>query len=76
LYNLFSFYRSKEWEALRTRLMLEPVDSNGDVICEHCGKPITVAYDCIAHHVTELTEANGSIGYVWSMRPGVLYFIK
>ena len=28
------------------------------MICEHCGKPILKPYDCIAHHVTELTEQN------------------
>lgn len=28
------------------------------VICEHCGKPIVKAYDCILHHIVELTEEN------------------
>lgn len=56
--NLFSFYRSKEWEDLRNILRLERVDGNGDVICEHCHKPIVKAYDCIGHHKTPLTEAN------------------
>lgn len=56
--NLFEFYRSKEWEQLRRLLMLERVNENGDLICEHCGKCIVHAYDCIAHHVIELTEQN------------------
>lgn len=36
----------------------ERVDANGYIICEHCGRPITRAYDCIGHHKTELTEEN------------------
>ena len=55
---LADFYRSKEWETLRSILRLERVDSNGNVICAHCGQPIYKAYDCIAHHVIELTETN------------------
>lgn len=56
--NLFTFYRSSEWEQLRNVLRLERVDSNGDTICEHCHKPITKVYDCIAHHKNPLTEQN------------------
>lgn len=52
------FYRSREWERLVARLRLERVDEQGYVICEHCGKPIVKAYDCIGHHVIELTEDN------------------
>lgn len=55
---LETFYRSKEWEALRARLRLERVNENGEIICAECGKPIVKAYDCIAHHKTELTEEN------------------
>lgn len=39
-------------------LRLERVDADGFVICEHCGKPIVKAYDCIGHHIEELTENN------------------
>ena len=56
--SLFSFYRSKEWKALCDRLMIERLNENGDIICEHCGKPIINAYDCIRHHKIPLTEAN------------------
>lgn len=56
--SLFSFYRSKEWKSLCEQLMLERLNENGEIICEHCGKPITVAYDCIRHHKTPLTELN------------------
>ena len=56
--SLFTFYRSDAWESFRKQLQLERVNENGDVICEHCGKPIIHAYDCIAHHKTALTEMN------------------
>lgn len=58
MFSVSTFYRSAEWETLRRSLMLERVDANGDVICEHCGKPIVKAYDCIGHHKTPLTESN------------------
>lgn len=58
MFTLSSFYRSTEWETLRKSLMLERVDSNGDVVCEHCHKAIVKAYDCIGHHKTPLTEGN------------------
>lgn len=38
--------------------MLERVDANGDIVCEHCHKPIVKAYDCIGHHKEPLTEGN------------------
>lgn len=55
---LSEFYKSKEWTGLMEVLRLERVDSNGDVICEHCHKPIVRKYDCIGHHIIELTEQN------------------
>lgn len=58
LFNLSNFYRSKEWEQLRSMIILERTNNCGDVICEHCHKPIVNKYDCIAHHITHLTEAN------------------
>lgn len=56
--SLYNFYRSKEWENLLKVLRNERVDSSGNIICAHCGKPIIRAYDCIGHHVIELTEEN------------------
>ncbi|MCQ2059777.1 MAG: HNH endonuclease [Bacteroidaceae bacterium] len=64
----FSFYRSREWQELRSALMLERVDSAGYVICAECGQPITKAYDCIAHHIKELTEQNVN-DYAVSLNP-------
>ena len=55
---LADFYRSKEWEQLRRRLMLERVNAEGFIICAHCGEPIIKKYDCIGHHLVELTESN------------------
>lgn len=56
--SLYNFYRSREWENLLKVLKLERVDAQGNIICEHCGKPITRKYDVIGHHVIELTEEN------------------
>lgn len=53
-----TFYKSKQWEQLRAQLMLERINEDGELICEHCGKPIMKRYDCIAHHKQELTEEN------------------
>lgn len=55
---LSSFYSSKAWVSLYTLLRSERVNSEGYVICAHCGKPIVKKYDCIAHHTIPLTEEN------------------
>lgn len=56
--NLFTFYRSKSWNDLLKVIKQERVNSDGHIICAYCGKPIVRAYDCIGHHVIELTEEN------------------
>ena len=56
--SLSQFYKSNEWEALVKFLRLERVNEQGLLLCAHCGKPIVKAYDCIGHHVIELTEEN------------------
>lgn len=58
MFTLSNFYKSKEWQDLLEVLKLERVNSNGELLCEHCHKPITKAYDCIGHHEIELTESN------------------
>lgn len=68
MFTLSTFYRSPEWERLRAGLMLERVDQNGDLLCEHCGKPIVKAYDAIGHHKEPLTEANVN-NYEISLNP-------
>lgn len=55
---LDTFYQSKAWVKLMQGLRLERQNAQGEVICEHCGKPITQKYDCIGHHLIHLTELN------------------
>lgn len=52
------FYRSDAWENFIKQLRLERANADGLVICEHCGRPIVRKYDCIGHHVEELTDDN------------------
>lgn len=58
MFTLTSFYRSKKWVKLIEQLRMERVNADGQLLCEHCGKPIVKSYDCIGHHKTELTEEN------------------
>lgn len=58
MFTLETFYKSREWQNLRESLMLARQNENGDLLCEHCGKPIVRKYDCIGHHETELTADN------------------
>lgn len=51
-------YVSSEFRGLREQLMHERINAEGLLICEHCGKPIINDYECIAHHVVEVTESN------------------
>lgn len=58
-FTLANFYRSDEWYKLTRSIRIERANADGLVICEHCGKPIVKAYDCICHHYkTYLTEDN------------------
>lgn len=57
-FNLGNFYQSDEWVNLMKVIKDERTNDEGQIICEHCGKPIVRAYDCIGHHVNELTEEN------------------
>lgn len=52
------FYTSTEWRKLRQMLMNERVNEQGEIICAECGKPIIKTFDCIAHHITEITAYN------------------
>lgn len=56
--DLNNFYKWNKWKKLIEIVKLERVNEEGDLICEHCGKPIVKAYDCIGHHKIELTESN------------------
>lgn len=55
---LADFYRSREWRGLLDVIRLERTNNEGFILCEHCGKPIVKAYDCIGHHTIELNESN------------------
>lgn len=55
---LENIYQSKPWIKLTQQIRLERVTAEGELICEHCGKPITAKYDAICHHKTYLNEAN------------------
>lgn len=72
--SLSDFYKSKEWRKLLITLKLERVNSEGELICEYCGKPIVKAYDCIGHHVKELTEDNYT-DYEISLNPDNIQLI-
>lgn len=68
------FYRSDKWNNFRTVLISQRMNERGEIICAHCGKPITAAYDCIAHHVIELTEDNVD-DYRISLNPELIELI-
>lgn len=74
MFNLNNFYKSKEWTDLLEQLKLERVEGNGDLLCEHCHKPIVKKYDCIGHHIKELTEANVN-NYSVSLNPDNIILI-
>lgn len=58
MYDLNSFYHSKQWQKLLEQIKHERLDEDGNIICEYCEKPIVKAYDIIGHHKVELTEEN------------------
>lgn len=74
MFTLSTFYKSKQWEGLVNRLKLERLNDEGQLICEHCGKPITRKYDCIGHHKIELTEDNVN-DYQISLNPDNIMLI-
>ena len=53
-----AFYTGRRWAQLLAFLKSERTNADGFLYCEHCGNPIVKAYDCIGHHITELTEEN------------------
>ena len=71
---LATFYKSKKWEKLLKVLKMERVNENGELICFHCGKPITKAYDAIGHHLIFLTEENVNDANI-SLNPELVQFV-
>lgn len=56
--SLEEFYKSKQWEKFMAALKQERLNDEGFIICAHCGEPIVKKYDCIGHHIEELTLEN------------------
>lgn len=58
-FTLKTFYKSPQWRKFREYVISERLSRDGDIICEHCKKPIINNYDIIAHHCnTYLSESN------------------
>lgn len=74
MFTLENFYKSAEWLRLRSALMLERVNERGELLCARCGRPILKPYDCIGHHVIELTEDNVN-DYRISLNPELIELI-
>ncbi len=53
------FYNSKQWNQIRKNLIAERSQkTNGNLICEYCGKVITNFGDAEVDHIRELTTEN------------------
>lgn len=57
-YTLADFYKSNDFEDLKTVLKAGRRKPDGFLYCEHCGKPMIAARDIIAHHIEPLTLDN------------------
>lgn len=71
---LDNFYQSKDWIKLYTLLRIQRTDQDGNLICWHCGKPITQKYDAIAHHTIFLTDENVNDAAI-SLNPDLIQFV-
>ena len=74
MYTLDNFYQSDQWVKLYTRLRLDRINDEGELICEYCGRPITRKYDAIAHHTVFLTEENVN-DYSVSLNPDLIKIV-
>ena len=74
MFTLDTFYKSSEWQKLLAVLKMERVDPDGNLICWHCGKPITKSYDAIGHHTIFLTEENVNDANI-SLNPELIRFV-
>lgn len=72
--SLYNFRRSDIWVNFITALKNERTNEQGFIICAHCGKPIIKKYDCIGHHVIELTEENYT-DYSISLNPDLIELV-
>lgn len=53
-----NFYTSRAWTTFVAQLKLDRLNERGELICARCGQPIVKKYDCIGHHIIELTDDN------------------
>lgn len=74
MFTLQTFYKSKEWQKLLAVMKLERLDDKGQLICWHCGKPITKSYDAIGHHTIFLTDENVNNAEI-SLNPALIKFV-
>ena len=74
MFTLDTFYKSSDWQKLLAVLKMERVDGDGNLICWHCGKPITKSYDAIGHHTIFLTEENVNDAMI-SLNPDLIQFV-
>jgi len=58
MFNLDTFYQSKEWLAFRKQVIEDRTAPDGFIYDEVTKRPIVRAYDLILHHIVELTEDN------------------
>jgi hypothetical protein len=73
--DLFSFYRSDEWNRFRQTVIADRMHDDGLVYDEVTGKPIVKAYDMILHHKVELTEENVH-DYNISLNPELIQIVS
>ncbi len=58
MFTLGSFYRSPEWKKLRSIVIAQRLQRDGELICDYCHNAIVNHYDCICHHTKYLTQQN------------------
>lgn len=75
MHTLKSFYRSQEWEDFRKVIIAERVQRDGYIKDDITGEAILKPYDCILHHITELTEDNVN-DYSISLNPDNIQVIS
>lgn len=73
-FTLENFYQSTEWENLLKFIRIERLNEDGQIICAHCGKPITKKYDCIGHHLIFLTNENVNDAAI-SLNPDLIQLV-
>jgi|AKZA01.1.fsa_nt_gi hypothetical protein len=58
MYKLETFYQHPDFRNTVAILKAQRRAADGLLYCEHCQQPIIKKYDCIAHHMIELTTTN------------------